>query len=166
MLKTFRNPPSTFRRYARVPTTTIARTPVKRNSFCFDFGDLVISNGFLQEQLALPGASYQQNRNPLKRVPENPSSFPLLLFALVGQLLTISAHELLNATSGVNKLLLSSVEGMAECGDVNVDDRILDPVDDLCVIGLVGGNAGPLMFAIDEKYRICSGMDSCFHCAA
>ena len=100
------------------------------------------------------------------RVPDCSSSFPLLLLALVGQLRTVAAHKLLDASCRADELLLPSIKRVAECTDVDVDDRILDAVDNLGLLGGVGGNAGPLVLAVDEQNRISSRMDSCFHVAA
>ena len=100
------------------------------------------------------------------RVPDCSSSFPLLLLALVGQLGTVAAHKLLDSACRVDELLLARVEGVAERADVNVDDRVLDTVNGFRLVGLVGGNAGPLVLAVDEQNRISFRMDSCFHVAA
>ncbi len=100
------------------------------------------------------------------RVPECACSSRRLLFALVGHLLTIAAHKLLDATCGIDELLLACVKRVAERADVNVNDRTFDAVDDLCVIGLVRRYADPLVVAVYKKHGISLWMDSFFHVAA
>lgn len=73
-----------------------------------------------------------------------------LLLALVGHLVAVAAHELLDASGSVDQLLLASVERMAEGADFQVHDVMVDSIDGTGVVGLGGRNARPLVFAVHE----------------
>ena len=78
----------------------------------------------------------------------------------------ITSHKLFDAACGIDQLLLARVERMAECADFDRDNRALDTVDDLGVVGLIGRDANPLMVAVNEYDRISLWVNSFFHFAA
>lgn len=86
-----------------------------------------------------------------------------LLLALVGHLVAVSSHELLDSTGGVDQSFLASVERVAESADFAVHDVVLDPVDGLGVSRLGGGDTGPLVLTVNENDGICVGMDALLH---
>ena len=84
--------------------------------------------------------------------PASTGGAPLkdLLLALVGHLVAVATHKLLDAAGSVHQLLLAGVERMAECADFQVHDVMIDSIDGTRVIGLGGRNARPLVFAVHE----------------
>src|SRR6185436_6850912 len=74
-----------------------------------------------------------------------------LLLVLIGHLIAIASHKLLDAAGGIDKLLLASVKRVRVSADFQVDDEVLNPIDDLCFLCLGGGDSCPLVVAIDEQ---------------
>lgn len=92
-----------------------------------------------------------------------PDSRAELLLALILHLVAVTSHKLLDAAGGVDQLLLTGVERVAEGADFAVHHIVLNAIDDLGVVRFGGGDAGPLMVAIYEDHGICCGMDALLH---
>ncbi len=86
-----------------------------------------------------------------------------LLLALVGHLVAVSSHELLDSTSSVNQSLLTRIEWVAESADFAVHDVVLNPIYNLGVVCLGGGDTCPLVLAVNENYGVGVGMDALLH---
>jgi hypothetical protein len=84
-------------------------------------------------------------------------------------LVAVAAHELLNAASGVNDLLVSGEERVAERGNFNVYDIALNAVYNAGFVCFDGRNASPLMIAINVQnwvaIRMCALLHENLSCA-
>ena len=75
----------------------------------------------------------------------------------------VLSHESLNATSGIDQSLLTGVERVGVSRNFDIDHAVLHPVDHLGVVRLGGGNADPLVLAVNKQHRIVIGMNTCLH---
>lgn len=78
-------------------------------------------------------------------------------------LVAVSAHELFDSTSAVHDLLLTCVERVSKRANFDIDYVIFDAINGLGFVSLDRRNAGPLVIAVNEKYRMVGGMDFGLH---